>query len=340
MRVHAGLWGHDDARQLAGPGLVLRDADLDGNPEAFTEGVLFTNQQTLWNTDVEARGHAAPESVQVGLALDGLGAGLISGSVHTNRSDAGVALGELLSHPLLGDRAPFVDGYGRAGVVASARDGEWSIKGLLGAVAAAWSGVGRGGWSLRSSGPGGGWLCGFGRSLETRLLDRHLAPEGYLAQGLSDSMPYGRAVVDSGDGLPAPFSEGVRFDGAARVARSSGIWRYGLDLGLEQLAHSADGIDRSGTAAPMWDDGSVRSWWVGGRMDFAAFSGLRFHGSIWLGNSFAQAIAGNGSDPPDLDQPWVALTEEPSWRWRNTIAQAIGGHWMTGGGLEAMSPLH
>ena len=340
LRIHAGLWGHDDARQLAGPGLVLRDADLDGNPEAFTEGVLFTNKQTLWNTDVELEVTQRLNRFRVGLALDGLGAGLISGSVHTNRSDAGVALGELLSHPLLGDRAPFVDGYGRAGVVASARDGEWSIKGFLGAVAAPrverrWSGR----LELAQQRPGRRIALRVWSKPQLRLLDRHLAPEGYLAQGLSDSMPYGRAVVDSGDGLPAPFSEGVRFDGAARVARSSGIWRYGLDLGLEQLAHSADGIDRSGTAAPMWDDGSVRSWWVGGRMDFAAFSGLRFHGSIWLGNSFAQAIAGRGSDPPDLDQPWVALTEEPTWRWRNTIAQAIGGHWMTGGGLEAMSPL-
>ena len=89
----------------------------------------------------------------------------------------------------------------------------------------------------------------------------------------------------------------------------------------------------------MADDGSVRSWWIGGRMDFAAFSGLRFHGSIWLGRSFAQAISGRGSDPPDLDQPWIALAEEPSWRWRNTIAQVIDKRWMTGGGLEAMSPL-
>ena len=185
----------------------------------------------------------------------------------------------------------------------------WRVvdQGLLCGRCAAWSGVGRGGWSLRSSSLGGGWLCGFGRSL-TQVVRPPLGAGRVPAQGLSDSMPYGRAVVDSGDGLPAPFSEGVRFDGAAQ-ARSSGIWRYGLDLGLEQLAHSADGIDRSG---PLRRCGMTARCVRGGlgADGLCRLSGLR-HGSIWLGNSFAQAIAGRGSDPPDLDQPWVALTEEP-----------------------------
>jgi hypothetical protein len=74
-------------------------------------------------------------------------------------------------------------------------------------------------------------------------------------------------------------------------------------------------------------------------MDFAAFSGLRFQGMLWLGQSFAQQIGGRGSAPPEIDQPWVGLSEAPAWRWRNSITQVVGARWMTGGTLEAFSPM-
>ena len=340
MRINLNLWGHDDQRQIAGPGLVLRDADVDGSPEAFPDGVLYTQRHSFWNSDVELEVLQKVGRLRVGLGLNGTAAGMISGSVSTNRSDSGVALGELKSHPSFGDRGGYVDGFGRASLLTRLRQGPWRINSQIGGVLAtrierAWSGE----LTLAHERPGRNIAVSIWSKPQLRLLDRHLAVDGYLAQGLSDSMPYGRSVLDSTEGLAAPYSEGVRFDAQARTSRSSGIWLYGLDLGLEELAHSSDGIDRSGTSSPMADDGSIRSWWVGGRMDFAAFSGLRFHGSIWLGRSFAQAISGRGSSPPDLDQPWIALAEEPSWRWRNTIAQVIDKRWMTGGGLEAMSPL-
>ena len=341
LRVNLGLWGHDDLRQLAGSGLVLCDADLDGEPEAFPEGVLYSQGHSLWNADVGLEIVQKLSALRIGIGVNGVAAGMISGTVSTNRSDSGVALGTALrSHPSFGDRGSFVDGFGRASLLAKLRRGPWRINGHIGGVAAprierSWSGE----LALAHERPGQNIALAVWSAPQLRLLDRHLAVDGYLAQGLSDSMPYGRSVVDVSDGLTAPYSEGVRFDAQARTSRSSGIWRYGLDLGLEELAHSSDGVDRSGTSSPMADDGSVRSWWIGGRMDFVAFSGLRFHGSIWLGRSFAQAISGRGSDPPDLDQPWIALAEEPNWRWRNTIAQVIDKRWMTGGGLEATSPL-
>lgn len=340
LHLNLGFWNHDDQRELAGPGLVLRDADADGNDEQFPSGVLFTHQQNLWNAKVGLEILQRFAAFRVGVGIDAMAAGMLSGSVDTNRGESGVALGGLRSHPFLGDRGRFIDGFGQTSLVAKFLEGPWRVQGHFGGVLAQrgerlWSGH----LQVANQSPGRRLAVRVWSKPQLRLLDRHLAPEGYLAQGLSDSMPYGRALIESNEGLPAPYSEGVRFDTSVRTARSSGLWLYGLDLGVEEHAHSSDGVDRSGTTSPMADDGSVRSWWVGGRMDFAAFSGLRFHGSIWLGQSFAQAISGRGLDAPDLDQPWVTLDEAPTWRWRNTIAQVIDTRWMTGGGLQAMSPM-
>jgi hypothetical protein len=152
-------------------------------------------------------------------------------------------------------------------------------------------------------------------------------------------MPYGRSVIGDEERLLAPFTEGLRYDGESVTSRSAGVWRYAWSLGLEELAHSADGVDRSGQASPYADDGSLRSWWLSGRMDFAAFSGMRFHGSVWFGQSFAQRISKRGLQEPELDADWTPLSEVPAWRWRNSITQVVAAQWMTGGGLEATSPM-
>ena len=93
VRVNLGVWGHDDQRQIAGPRLILRDADVDGNPEEFPDGVLYTQNHQLWNADVELEVLQTFDKLRVGLGLNGLAAGMISGTVSTNRSDSGVALG-------------------------------------------------------------------------------------------------------------------------------------------------------------------------------------------------------------------------------------------------------
>jgi hypothetical protein len=340
LNANIGLWQHDDQRQLAGAGLVLRDADGDGQAERFSEGVKFNLTQRLWNARAALELLHRIEDFRAGLRLSGDGAGLASGGVDVNRGDSGISLGRLLSHPSLGERAVFSDGFGSAELVAQYQKGAWEMRGQLGGVLAAvldraWTGTLRAGHKI----PGRQTRLTLWSKPQRRLLDRHLAPEGYLAQGLSDSMPFGAVVLDSQSRLTAPFSEGVRFDGLWKTSRSAGLWLYNLNFGIEELAHSSDGVDRSGNTAPFANDGSVRSWWLAGCMDFAAFSGLRFQGMLWLGQSFAQQIGGRGSEPPEIDQPWVGLSESPVWRWRNSITQVVGARWMTGGTLEAFSPM-
>ena len=340
LRANIGLWQHDDQRKIAGGGLVLRDADGDSEPERFPDGVRFNLSQRLWNTRLAVDVLHRFAGLLAGLRLTGDGAGLASGSVDINRADSGIALDGLRSHPALGDRPSFADGFGTAELLVRYDRGFWQLRGQFGGVMApaldrAWTGT------LRATleRPGRETRLTLWSKPQRRLLDRHLAPEGYLAQGLSDSIPFGTTILDAQARLDAPFSEGVRLDVWAKVSRSAGLWLYGLDLGIEQLAHSSDGVDRSGNSSPFANDGSLRSWWVSGRMDFAAFSGLRFKGLLWLGQSYAQQITGRGSEPPEIDQPWVGLGEVPVWRWRNSLTQVVGAHWMTGGGLEALSPM-
>ena len=340
LDLDLGWWRHRDQRAVAAPGLELRDADGDGNPERFPAGVLFESEQQLWSGRLALEVSQKVAALRLGVRAAADGAGLISGGVQVNRGDSGIALGSLLSHPALGDRGAFFDGWGSGELVAGWQRGPWRLHGQAGAaVAPASSRPWTGKLVLAHRIPGRWGALSTWSKPQRRLLDRHLAPEGFLAKGLSDSMPFGATVLSTGQRLPSPFSAGVRFDGKAQVSRSPGVWRYGLNFGVEELGHSADGVDREGNASPYADDGPIRALWLAGRMDFAAYSGMRFHGSLWLGRSYARQIDGRGATAPGIDQPWVLLTEVPQWRWRNSIVQTVGKHWMTGGGLEAISPV-
>jgi hypothetical protein len=340
LDLNFGFWQTDDQREIAGSGLTLGDADGDGQLEEFPNGVLFTSDHQLWVGRLDLELTQKMFGLRGGVRFVADAAGMSAGSVQVNRGDSGVALGQIRSHPLLGDRPSFVDGFGSAEVLVQAERAPWLLRGQFGAVAApqndrSWTGT----LALSRRLAGSVSALTLWSRPQRRLLDRHLAVEGYLAQGLSDSMPYGRSVIGDEERLIAPFTEGLRYDGESVTSRSAGVWRYAWSLGLEELAHSADGVDRSGQASPYADDGSLRSWWLSGRMDFAAFSGMRFHGSVWFGQSFAQRIRKRGLQEPELDADWTPLSEVPVWRWRNSITQVVAAQWMTGGGLEATSPM-
>ena len=90
LDANIGLWQHDDQRQLAGGGLVLRDADADGEPERFPDGVQFVQTQRVWNARLALELLQRIMGIQAGLKLSGDGAGLASGNVDVNRGDSGV----------------------------------------------------------------------------------------------------------------------------------------------------------------------------------------------------------------------------------------------------------
>ncbi|MBF94495.1 MAG: hypothetical protein CMH58_04970 [Myxococcales bacterium] len=356
-QIQMSYWYQRDQRELAGPGLRLQDADGDGSAEVFPLGVQVDSKRHLLSHRWSVKSRSVGTSWRWSGRLRARGLTLLNGAWATNMGIDGRALSEPVSHPQFGHVGAtlarptswgnaFHEGFLTGEALVHHRRGNWSLNGALGPV-----------WTRRSQHPlsadlrvkrqlpGQRILIRMFAQPELRLLDRWFDPLGQLAANLSESMPYGHQLIRlhptlHGEPLTppsAPFHEGLEADLRLRESRAVGIWRYRLLGRLHRALHTTDGINRSGHEHPFVDDGDLVEASLRGTIDFAAWSGLRFHGSIWMGQSWAPLIEGDKYGEGVTDT-LVPLFDYPTWRWVNSIDQRIFDAWSTGGSLQAWGP--
>ncbi len=353
-RVQASYWYQDDQRELAGPGLRLRDADGDGLDEIFPSGVQVHSKRHLLSHRSGLVYLPDGGAWRLGGRLRAHGLVHLHGAWASNLGIDGRSLSEVVNHPQFGDLGAslsqpsswgdaFHEGFLVGEVLARHRRGSWHFHGAFGPV---WSRRSRSpiaaDVSVRRQQPGQRFVVRLFAQPRLRLLDRWFDPLGHLAANLSESMPYGHQLIRLHPTLhrdpvrppDAPYQEGLEAKYLRREARAVGIWRYRLLGGLHRALHAMDGVNRSGQQHPYVDDGDIVEAWIRGTIDFAAWSGLRFYGSIWMGQSWAPVIEGKDYDEGVTDS-LTALSDYPTWRWVNSIDQRIFDAWSTGGSLVA-----